>query len=93
MPTAVRIEPPAARGSGRPRRQRNAPAARLKSIRSDGAWIAVSEVDDRWKVNEGWWRGPDEEIERMYFVLLLEGGQNVTIFQDMVSGEWRRQAD
>jgi hypothetical protein len=29
----------------------------------------------------------------MYFVLLLEGGQTATIFQDMVSGEWRRQAD
>lgn len=92
-PVAVQIKPPAARGSGRPRRQRNAPAARLKGIRSDGAWIAVSEVENRWKVNEGWWRGPDEEIERMYFVLLLEGGQTATIFQDMVSGEWRRQAD
>ncbi len=52
----------------------------------------VAAIDDRWKVNDEWWRGPDEEIERMYYSLLLESGHKVVVYQDMRSGGWFRQA-
>ena len=53
---------------------------------------AVAATDDRWKVNDEWWRGPDEEIERMYYSLLLESGHKAVVYQDMRSGGWFRQA-
>ena len=52
----------------------------------------VAAIDDRWKINDEWWRGPDEEIERMYYSLLLESGHKTVVYQDMKSGDWFRQA-
>jgi hypothetical protein len=52
----------------------------------------VAAIDDRWKVNDEWWRGPGEEIERMYYSLLLESGHKTVVYQDMKSGGWFRQA-
>ena len=56
-------------------------------------WLAVSQVDGIWKINDEWWRGPDEEIERLYFSLTLENGQHVTVFHDLARRTWLRQAD
>ena len=50
----------------------------------------VAAIDDRWKVNDEWWRGPNEEIERMYYSLLLESGHKTVVYQDMKSGSWFR---
>lgn len=58
----------------------------------DGLWQAVVSIDDRWKVNEEWWRGQDQRIERMYYSVLLENGQRITVFHDMTKNEWFRQA-
>ncbi len=91
-PAAIRIEAPIL-NRRRPRRLRSAPSAAFKSIRSDGAWIDVADIGDVWKITDEWWRGKENEIERVYYALVLEGGQRVTIFQDMVSSEWSRQAD
>ena len=70
--------------------------ARSKRGRSNTSRIstmqAVATIDDRWKVNDEWWRGPDEEIERMYYSLLLESGHKAVVYQDMRSGGWFRQA-
>jgi hypothetical protein len=51
----------------------------------------VQSVDDRWKVNDEWWRGPDQEIERMYYSLLLENGHRVVVYRDMKANSWYRQ--
>ncbi len=70
--------------------------ARSKRGRSADSRIStmqtVAAIDDRWKVNDEWWRGPNEEIERMYYSLLLESGHKTVVYQDMKSGEWYRQA-
>lgn len=70
--------------------------ARSKRGRSNNSRIAtmqtVAAIDDRWKVNEEWWRGSDQEIERMYYSLLLESGNKVVVYRDMKSGGWFRQA-
>ena len=67
--------------------------ARRRTRRVEETWLAVSQVDDIWKINDEWWRGPDEEIERLYFSLTLENGQHVTVFHDLARRTWRRQAD
>ena len=59
---------------------------------SDGKWMQVAEIDDIWKVNDEWWRGPDEEIARLYYVLRLESGQQLTIYIDLTNNIWYRQA-
>ena len=55
-------------------------------------WQVVATVDDRWKVVDEWWRGPDQHIARMYYSLVLENGQRATIFHDFGSEAWYRQA-
>ena len=52
----------------------------------------MASIDDRWKVNEEWWRGQDQRIERMYYSVLLENEQRITVFHDMTKNEWFRQA-
>lgn len=55
-------------------------------------WQAVASVDDRWKVVDEWWRGPGQQIARMYYSLVLENGQRATIFHDLSSEAWYRQS-
>lgn len=50
----------------------------------------VSSIRSVWKVNRWWWRGPEHEISRVYFELLLEDGKTVTVFRDLVNSRWMR---
>ena len=52
-------------------------------------WLAVSEWQDRWRIDDEWWRG--EEISRMYFKVLLDDGRGFTIFQDLITNGWYQQ--
>ncbi len=54
--------------------------------------MTVAEVENLWKVNDEWWRGSDEEIARLYYVLRLESGQQLTVYLDLISHNWYRQA-
>ena len=97
MPAQVRISQLAlsdsSRQSGRPSRRRNLRQNHLKAIRSDGQWMTVISIEDFWKINDEWWRGEEQEIERVYFDLVLESSQRLTVFHDLVRDEWFRQAD
>lgn len=71
-----------------------------KGVRSRGrsavvpaTWANVAAVEDIWKVVDEWWRGPEHEVRRTYYSLLLEDGRRLTAFRDAVSGLWMRQAD
>jgi len=71
------------------------PAATTSNARalvSDGKWMRVAEIENLWKVNDEWWRGPDEEISRLYYVLRLESGQQLTIYLDLITNSWYRQS-
>ena len=59
---------------------------------SDGKWMLVADIEDIWKVNDEWWRGPNEEIARLYYVLRLENGQKLTIYLNLATNIWYRQA-
>ncbi len=59
---------------------------------SDGKWMKVVAIENLWKVNDEWWRGPEEEISRLYYVLRLKNGQQLTVYLDLIANNWRRQA-
>ena len=58
------------------------------AILHDGGRWKVARVQNRWRVDDEWWR---DEISRMYYELLLSNGAVLTVFHDLVSGRWYRQ--
>jgi hypothetical protein len=50
--------------------------------------IPVEEILDRWRIDDEWWR---KEVSRMYFHVALEGGQLLTLFQDLTTARWYGQ--
>ncbi|MDA0596508.1 MAG: hypothetical protein O2921_04450 [Chloroflexi bacterium] len=102
-PTSIQV-PPAIDSPRSRRKRRNNPhpsplptgerghSPTQSTLVSDGKWMQVAEIDDIWKVNDEWWRGPDEEIARLYYVLRLESGQQLTIYIDLTTNIWYRQA-
>jgi hypothetical protein len=48
----------------------------------------VERVQDRWQINDEWWRA---EIERHYFELVMADGRIRTIYHDRVHNEWFEQ--
>lgn len=99
-PTSIQappaIESPRARRTARRRknsaRTYGVPQKKQTALVSDGKWMRVAEIENLWKVNDEWWRGPDEEISRLYYVLRLESGQQITIYLDLIANNWYRQA-
>ncbi len=57
-----------------------------------GRWAgprAVIRVQDRWRIDDEWWR--ERPISRLYYTVVLEGDQLLTIYQDLLSGVWFEQ--
>jgi hypothetical protein len=54
-----------------------------------GGRQAVKSLEDRWRLDEEWWRS--EEISRMYYAVVFKSGQKVTVFKDLIKGDWWRQ--
>lgn len=67
------------------------PGAGLPPVgRSDGqGWVQVVAVEDRWRLDDEWWRG--EPVCRMYWRVALLNGQTATIFYDLITEQWHRQ--
>ncbi len=93
-PVSVRLKPVDAQtihpGN---RRRRNSHRQQYRAIRSDGKWMNVVAIEDTWKINDEWWRGSELEIERVYFDVVLENNQRLTIFRDLIRDTWSRQAE
>ena len=58
-------------------------------MRLGGAWVDVALVRRPWRIDQHWWRG--EAVRRDYYRIAPEDGQAVTVYHDLVSGEWARQ--
>ena len=92
-PAALLVEPPfAPAGKGDRQASRAHENGRRGPVPAFTGWVNVAEITDVWKINDEWWRGREREIERICYSVELENGQGVTVFHDLVSGEWRRQA-
>ena len=57
---------------------------RLHGLRHD-----VQLVRRPWRIDQHWWRA--EPVSRIYYRVAPEDGPPLTIFQDLVTGEWSRQ--
>jgi hypothetical protein len=59
------------------------------SLKLRGRRVTVESVADRWRIDDEWWRG--RPVSRMYYECLVDGGLQVTVFRNLVTGEWYRQ--
>ncbi len=51
--------------------------------------LGVAVVREEWRVVDRWWT--EEPVQRRYFELVLESGQNVVVFRDEERGGWFSQ--
>jgi hypothetical protein len=51
--------------------------------------LAVKAVEDRWRIDDEWWRR--EPVSRVYYAVLLSSGQRTVIYKDLTAGGWYRQ--
>jgi hypothetical protein len=85
--------------SGSPRAVRtagrvNEPRAALVEPHADGApclvnRLTVELIREEWRVVDRWWT--EEPVNRRYFDIVLESGQNVVVFHDDEQGRWFSQ--
>jgi hypothetical protein len=54
-----------------------------------GRRLRVLQVQDTWRIDDEWWR--ERPVSRVYFSLLLEDGQVVTVYDDVGRGRWALQ--
>ena len=88
----VPIESGLGRAGSSAGRARARERGQASSLVSDGRWVKVTKVDDLWKVNDEWWRGAGEEIARLYYMIRLENSQQLTVYLDLITNNWYRQA-
>jgi len=48
----------------------------------------VEAVREVWRIDDEWWRSP---ISREYVRVVLEDGGQMTLYRDLLTGEWYRQ--
>jgi hypothetical protein len=57
-----------------------------ETVLFEGELRAVSAVQDRWRIDDEWWR--ETPVSRLYYAVQLEGGRVVTVYADLVGGGW-----
>jgi hypothetical protein len=72
----------------------NAPRPALVETEFDGAPRVVNRqlvalVREEWRVVDRWWT--DDPVDRRYFEVVLESGQNVCVYRDREAGAWFSQ--
>ena len=78
------------------RRLRPLNEPRLLAVRPDvdGAPLAirteaVKSIEESWRVDDGWWR--EEHVSRRYWQVTLASGRTITVFQNLLTGQWYAQ--
>ena len=84
----------AGRSTGRLVGRLNAPRPALVESAPGGTPHVVNReqvtlVREEWRVVDRWWT--DEPVDRRYFDLVLESGQNACVFRDEEAGCWFSQ--
>ena len=60
-----------------------------RRLRLGGAWHEVTLARRPWRIDQHWWRG--RPLSRVYYRLATEDGPPLTVYHDLLSGEWARQ--
>ena len=81
------------RTAGAPRRL-NAPRPALVEGHADGTPRRVKRQDvallrEEWRVVDRWWT--EEPVDRRYFDVVLESGENAVVYRDEDAGQWFTQ--
>jgi hypothetical protein len=58
-------------------------------LRTGVAWQDVTLARRPWRIDQHWWRA--EPVSRLYYRVAPEDGPALTLYNDLVTGEWRRQ--
>jgi hypothetical protein len=58
-------------------------------VRFGGDWQDVSLLRRPWRIDQHWWR--HEPVRRDYYRVAPQDGTSLTIYHDLVSGEWAQQ--
>ncbi len=58
------------------------------SIRVRQRYVKVTNIINIWRIDEEWWRTP---VSRMYFLLELGNGARISVFHDLIGGNWYKQ--
>lgn len=53
--------------------------------------VPVTSIHDIWRVEDGWWRVEEEQVNRLYFELILENGGRITLYHDLLRETWHEQ--
>lgn len=61
-------------------------AGRPLAVLIEGVLRAVAAVQDRWRIDDEWWR--ERPVSRMYYEVRLEGDRVATVYRDLVGGAW-----
>ncbi len=91
------VPDPGKQGNPRPARRLNEPHRALVVTRGVGRGaepvsvnrLPVVRVREEWRVVDRWWT--DEPVDRRYFEVVLESGQNVVVYRDEEHGCWFSQ--
>jgi hypothetical protein len=65
--------------------EKNGLPCALKDIRRQN----VNSIDDKWRVDDEWWR--QEPLSRLYYAVTLSSGQRSVIFKNLHDNHWYRQ--
>ena len=56
------------------------------ALPADGrTFLEVAAIRERWRIDDEWWRN---RISRLYYVLVLEKGQLMSLYRDLENGRW-----
>jgi hypothetical protein len=55
-------------------------------VRLRGRDCAVESVQERWRIDEGWWWA--RPVSRTYWRLVLADGRLVTVYEDLLDHTW-----
>ena len=64
------------------------PDGEPRTVTLKGKRLAVLEVQDRWRIDDLWWRQP---LSRIYFEAVLADGRLLTLFHDLGDDTWAAQ--
>lgn len=60
-----------------------------RAIVMERSELQITRIEDRWRVDDEWWRG--RPVSRLYFHVFLEDERHATVFHDLIDDRWYEQ--
>ena len=88
------VTDPGGARTARTARRLNAPRPALVEAHADGAPCRVNRrgvalLREEWRIVDRWWT--EEPVDRRYFDVVLETGENAVVYRDGETGAWFTQ--